>query len=109
MHLISRDKNSMIMLSIFLLLLKKKCFKMKLLGWWADISIYKFLILTHMAGLVLAAQPTSAEMKRLFSISNRVLTKLRSALSYYHVNELVYLHNWLKNVMLLQKKKIKPM
>jgi hypothetical protein len=64
--------------------------------WWSDIGIYKFPILARMAGRVLAAQPTSAETERLFSISGRVLCKARMALSYYHVNELVCLHNWLQ-------------
>ena len=70
--------------------------KIDTLQWWADVGIYKFPTLARIAIRILCAQPTSAETKRVFSVSGRVLNEARSRLTSSHVKQIVCLHSWLK-------------
>lgn len=64
------------------------------LEFWALHSI-ELPIHARLAAKILSAPATSADVERLFSLSGRILCKLRSSLTADHVNELTSLNKWL--------------
>ena len=83
-------------IALLLALGEEEVMKIDTLQWWADVGIYKFPTLARIAIRILCAQPTSAETKRVFSVSGRVLNEARSRLTSSHVKQIVCLHSWLK-------------